>query len=87
MAMTSDRPAPPTAPDAPLRLGFLLMDNFTLISLASAVEPLRMANQLAGRELYQWTTLSTDGEAVRASDGLLITPDPGLFMRPARKRR
>lgn len=78
MAMTSDRPAPPTAPDAPLRLGFLLMDNFTLISLASAVEPLRMANQLAGRELYQWTTLSTDGEAVRASDGLLITPDSGM---------
>ena len=54
------------------------MDNFTLISLASAVEPLRMANQLAGRELYQWTTLSADGEAVRASDGLLITPDNGM---------
>jgi transcriptional regulator GlxA family with amidase domain len=35
----------------------LLLDNFTLISLASAVEPLRMANQLSGRELYRWTTL------------------------------
>ena len=31
---------------APQSIGFLLLDNFTLISLASAVEPLRMANQL-----------------------------------------
>ncbi|TPG23707.1 GlxA family transcriptional regulator, partial [Mycobacterium hodleri] len=43
---------------APQSIGFLLLDNFTLISLASAVEPLRMANQLSGRELYRWTTLS-----------------------------
>ncbi|RXE47537.1 GlxA family transcriptional regulator [Chromohalobacter israelensis] len=78
MTLTSDRLATPATPKAPLRLGFLLMDNFTLISLASAVEPLRMANQLAGRELYQWTTLSADGEAVRASDGLLITPDNSM---------
>ncbi|MBS3803531.1 MAG: GlxA family transcriptional regulator [Oleiphilaceae bacterium] len=56
-------------------LGFLLLDNFTLISMASAIEPLRMANQLAGRELYQWVTLSWDGEPVRASDGVLVTPD------------
>ena len=33
-------------------VGFLLLDKFTLISLASAVEPLRMANQLSGRELF-----------------------------------
>lgn len=56
-------------------LGFLLLDNFTLISMAAAIEPLRMANQLAGRELYQWVTLSLNGEPVRASDGVLVTPD------------
>ncbi|MFC3284720.1 choline metabolism transcriptional regulator GbdR [Litchfieldella rifensis] len=59
----------------PQTLGFLLLDNFTLISLASAIEPLRMANQLAGRELYRWYTLSLDGAPVRASDGLQVTPD------------
>lgn len=59
---------------APQSIGFLLLDNFTLISLASAVEPLRMANQLSGRELYRWTTLSVDGNQVWASDGLQITP-------------
>ncbi|XKE46375.1 GlxA family transcriptional regulator [Halomonas organivorans] len=70
-----------TAPQAsrnaatPQTLGFLLLDNFTLISLASAIEPLRMANQLAGRELYRWYTLSLDGAPVKASDGLQVTPD------------
>ncbi|MCP1327776.1 GlxA family transcriptional regulator, partial [Halomonas sp. 707D4] len=60
-------------PSAPQTLGFLLLDNFTLISLASAIEPLRMANQLAGRELYRWYTLTQDGSPVRASDGLNVT--------------
>ena len=49
---------------APQSIGFLLLDNFTLISLASAVEPLRMANQLSGRELYRWSTLTLDGGQV-----------------------
>lgn len=54
-------------------VGFLLLDNFTLISLASAIEPLRMANQLSGKELYRWHTLTHDGLPVCASDGLQIT--------------
>lgn len=68
---------------APQSIGFLLLDNFTLISLASAVEPLRMANQLSGRELYRWTTLSLDGGQVWASDGLQITPDAAMHQAPA----
>ena len=67
---------------APQSIGFLLLDNFTLISLASAVEPLRMANQLSGRELYRWTTLSVDGNQVWASDGLQITPDASMHKAP-----
>jgi transcriptional regulator GlxA family with amidase domain len=67
---------------APQSIGFLLLDNFTLISLASAVEPLRMANQLSGRELYRWSTLSLDGAQVWASDGLQITPDAAVSAAP-----
>ncbi len=62
----------------PRRIGFLLLKNFTMISLASAIEPLRMANQLSGKELYDWFTLSDDGEAVSASDGIKITPDAAM---------
>ncbi|GAB2784061.1 GlxA family transcriptional regulator [Halomonas shantousis] len=68
-------PSAASSAASPQTLGFLLLDNFTLISLASAIEPLRMANQLAGRELYRWYTLSLDGAPVRASDGLQVTPD------------
>ena len=68
---------------APQSIGFLLLDNFTLISLASAVEPLRMANQLSGRELYRWSTLSLNGGQVWASDGLQITPDCAVAAAPA----
>lgn len=60
---------------APRSVGFLLLEDFTLISLASAVEPLRMANQLSGSELYRWLTLSKGGNPVSASAGLKITPD------------
>jgi transcriptional regulator GlxA family with amidase domain len=67
----------------PQAIGFLLLDNFTLISLASAVEPLRMANQLSGKELYRWYTLTQNGGPVSASDGLQITPDAGLSNAPA----
>ena len=56
-------------------IGFLLLDNFTMIALASAVDPLRMANQLSGKELYNWFTVSETGEVVTASDGIRVTPD------------
>lgn len=56
-------------------VGFLLVNNFTMLALATAVEPLRMANQLSGRELYDWHTISEDGGGVTASDGISITPD------------
>ncbi|WP_163649253.1 GlxA family transcriptional regulator [Modicisalibacter sp. 'Wilcox'] len=77
MASSRTASASPTVgrTPTPQTLGFLLLDNFTLISLASVIEPLRMANQLAGRELYRWYTLSVNGEPVRASDGLQVTPD------------
>lgn len=60
------------------KIGFLLMKNFTMISLASAIEPLRMANQLSGQELYNWQTLTEDGGSIKASDGIEITPDASM---------
>ncbi|CAI8963153.1 HTH-type transcriptional regulator GbdR [Pseudomonas sp. IT-P44] len=67
---------------SPQTIGFLLLDQFTLISLASAVEPLRMANQLTGQELYRWHTFSLGGEQVWASDGMPITPDASINNAP-----
>ncbi|MBY4678062.1 choline metabolism transcriptional regulator GbdR [Marinobacterium arenosum] len=65
----------------PYRVGFLLVDNFTLIALATAIEPLRMANQIAGSEIYTWQLLSVDGQPARASDGIAMLPDAAISHR------
>ena len=54
------------------RIGFLLAPNFALMSYASATEPLRAANLIAGTELYEIVTLSVDGRAVTSSSGLSV---------------
>lgn len=64
------------------RIGFLLLDNFTMIALASALDPIRMANQLSGVELYSWHMISETGEQVSASHGLTFTPDFSVANAP-----
>jgi transcriptional regulator GlxA family with amidase domain len=56
-------------------IGFLLLPDFAMMSYASACEPLRAANRLAGRTLYRWRHFGPDGDPVRASNGLVIVPD------------
>ena len=59
----------------PTTFGFLLLDDFTLISMSSAVETLRMANRLSGTATYRWSTMSIDGGTVSASDGVSVNVD------------
>jgi AraC family transcriptional regulator, glycine betaine-responsive activator len=54
---------------------FLVVPHFTLMAYASAVEPLRMANKLSGRDIYTWNTVSLNGEATRSSSGISIPGD------------
>ncbi|MGI9305553.1 MAG: GlxA family transcriptional regulator [Gammaproteobacteria bacterium] len=46
-----------------------------MIAFTSAVEPLRMANRLSGEPLYEWITITENGEPVPASSGLAVQPD------------
>ena len=71
-----------TADDLPRSFGFLLLDDFTLISMSSAVEPLRMANRISGEELYSWRLLSLDGGAINASDGISVNVDASIEDEP-----
>ena len=57
------------------RFAFLLVNDFTLISMSSAVEPLRMANRISKKTVYRWKTLSETGAPVTASDGLSVNVD------------
>ena len=42
------------------RYGFLLLDNFSLIALGTAVDPLRIANMLVERRVYEYQLIGTD---------------------------
>lgn len=56
----------------PFRVGFLLIDGFALLSYSSAAEPMRAANHLAGRQLYDvWHIPVAGGRAV-SSGGAVI---------------
>ena len=50
-------------------VSFLLIDNYSMISLASAVEPLRIANKLLGEMRFAYRCVSVDGGPVTASSG------------------
>ncbi len=56
-------------------IGFYLPDSFSMLPLISAMEPLRIANRLSKRRLYQWRTVSDNGESVRASNGMMLQVD------------
>lgn len=56
-------------PGSTERFGFVLLDDFAMMSAAAAVDPLRAANQMSGRSLYDCSYLSVRGGQVRSSCG------------------
>jgi AraC family transcriptional regulator, glycine betaine-responsive activator len=55
----------------PQNVALVLLPEFTMMPVTSAIEPLRIANRLSEKELYRWTIYSVDGQSVAASNGLL----------------
>ena len=62
-------------PNGPQRVGFLLLPKFSLMAFSAASEPLRVANWLSGKTLYEWWLLSEDGAPVSASNHMPCIPD------------
>ena len=60
------------------RYAFILVPGFTLLAFSSAVEPLRIANQLSQQPLYQWQLLSETGAPVASSSGISVCVDAAL---------
>ncbi len=70
------RPAPP---DGTARhYTFLLLDRFSLLSFAGAVDCLRLANRIAGRPLYAWSLTADGGGPAASSAGLAFAVDDDL---------
>jgi AraC family carnitine catabolism transcriptional activator len=69
--------------DTPERIGFLLVPQFSMLGFLAAVEPLRVANRLSRRRLYEWQVISEDGQAVAASNGMAIVAEAAIAAVPA----
>ena len=62
---------------SPQEFGYLVLPQFSMLNLGSAMDPLRAANRMSGRQLYIWRAISADGLQVPASNGVdLCTNGP-----------
>lgn len=57
---------------------FLLANKFSLGAFAAALEPLRIANRMADRHIYDWSLASEDGKTATSSSGVTLMVDMGL---------
>lgn len=55
----------------PQTVALILVPEFTMMPVTSAIEPLRHANRTSGKSLYKWTLHSLDGQPVMASNGIV----------------
>ena len=64
------------------RIGFFLVPQLALMSFSSALEALRAANRLAGRELYDWVLISIEGGPVTSSSNVQVAPTLAIDGHP-----
>ena len=60
--------------EIPQQFGFLLVPQFSLICFAAAIEALRSANRMSGKQLYTWELLVPHGDSIESSGGLTLSP-------------
>ena len=65
-----------------ITIGFLLVPNFPLLSFSAALDTLRQANRLSGRDLYRWVLVSADGAAVTSSAAVAFAADCSIETAP-----
>ena len=69
---------PTHSPAAARRFVFLLLDRFTMINFAGAIEPLRLTNHVLGRQVYDWKLCGEGGVEKTCSNGAVLRLDMGL---------
>ena len=53
-----------------VHIAFVLVEDFSLFALACISEPLRVANRMADKKLFEFVLVSDEGQSVRASNGM-----------------
>jgi len=64
---------------SPRRFVFVLIENFTLLSFSSALDALRIANRMSGKNLYEWIFIGENEEVVSCSAGTQFKLDNSLI--------
>ena len=64
----------PQASKQPIRVGFLLIEEFSSLCITAMTGPFRSANRELDTEAYIWDFMSVDDQPIPASDGLSIMP-------------
>src|SRR6056297_1146552 len=67
----------------PFHVGYVLIPEFSMLALSSAIEPLRSANRLLGAKRYRWSIIGTEEGPISASNGLEIQSDFDLDNAPS----
>jgi transcriptional regulator GlxA family with amidase domain len=60
------------AADQALAIDLLVLNEFSMMSLAATIEPLRAANRAAAQQLYRWRLLSWEDRAPASSSGVAV---------------
>lgn len=55
-----------------IKVGFLMVPNFSMIAFSAAIEPLRVANRMSGEILFEWVIASPTDEPISASNGVRV---------------
>ncbi|MEE3069559.1 MAG: GlxA family transcriptional regulator [Pseudomonadota bacterium] len=77
------QPVPVTGEQKKARhFAFVLLDNFTMLSLAGSIECLRIANRMAGKTLYTWSLVGEGGVTAKSSSGVEFKLDSDLDELP-----
>jgi len=66
------------AAQAARRFRFVLLEKFTLVSFANALECLRLANRVSGKALYEWVLSGPQDKVATCSLGISIPLDEPL---------
>lgn len=70
------------ARELPQSIALILVPEYTMMPVTSAIEPLRIANRLSEKALYKWTVHSADGQPVAASNNILTMVNGDLEAIP-----
>ncbi len=62
----------------PRKINLLILDEATMLTVASVLDPLRAANRLAGRTVFEWQIYSRQGNPVRMTGNFELLTD-GAF--------